>query len=481
MKKRISAFVCALALCVSLLPLHANAADEIAAKNTPDNGNPYYIMVNRRQSTVTIYGLDEYGYYTVPVRAMICSTGAASTMTPRGNFAIGKKIRWNLMMGDVYAQYLSQFHDKCLFHSVCCARPNPSTLLTGYYNALGRPASHGCVRLQTEDAKWIYENCDAGTLVTVYDGDEPGELGKPERMVDALTARNYNGWDPTDPDPANPWAAQRTESIGFSEYMFRLLPGEQAELGVTRWPEGTRYPAVTFRSDDPSVALVDGAGRIRAVGLGKTVITAACGDAEQVCTVAVTDSVLPFCDVSPAQWFYPDVLYLYALGIISGGSGCEYAPDGVLAPIEALQLLYNLAGNPAVDAGKAPDDAAERLWYADAVAWAVASGIAPDAAEADIEASPALTKGALLELLFRCDGLLQVEGAAKAVRASSGPEKPKSAEAVPAVVNWALETGLLLGDDAGEFGLDAVITRAQAAALLRRYCSLSNAQPFSLP
>ncbi len=483
MNKRITAFACALALCMSLLPIHANAADEIAAKTTQDNGNPYYIMVNRAQSTVTVYGLDEHGYYTVPVRAMICSTGAASTRTPRGNFAIGKKIRWNLMMGDVYAQYLSQFHNQCLFHSVCYARANPSALLAGYYNALGRPASHGCVRLQTEDAKWIYDNCDAGTLVTVYDGAEPGELGKPERMVDVLTAKNNNGWDPTDPDPANPWAARRTEGIGLSDYELRLLPGEEAVLDVFRWPEETRYPTVTFRSGDPSVALVDGAGRIRAVAVGKTSVTAVCGEVEQTCTVAVTDDVLPFCDVAPGLWFYQDVRYLYERGVISGGAGYEYAPDGVLAPSEALQLLYNLAGKPAIEADEAPGagEPAERLWYADAVEWAAASGVAPEAAESELDASPALTKGELIELLFRYNGLLPTlsggSGSAVAIQASAGP---RAEDAVPAALDWALETGLLLGDEAGELALDTVVTRAQAAALLHRYCDLFDAQIPSL-
>ena len=38
-----------------------------------DNGSPYYVKVNRLQNVVTIYTLDEDGYYTKPVRAMVCS------------------------------------------------------------------------------------------------------------------------------------------------------------------------------------------------------------------------------------------------------------------------------------------------------------------------------------------------------------------------------------------------------------------------
>ena len=35
-------------------------------------------------------------------------------------------------------------------------------------NNLGRKASHGCVRLSVEDAKWIYNNCPVNTKVVVY-------------------------------------------------------------------------------------------------------------------------------------------------------------------------------------------------------------------------------------------------------------------------------------------------------------------------
>ena len=35
-------------------------------------------------------------------------------------------------------------------------------------NNLGRKASHGCVRLSVEDAKWIYNNCPQNTKVIVY-------------------------------------------------------------------------------------------------------------------------------------------------------------------------------------------------------------------------------------------------------------------------------------------------------------------------
>ena len=79
-----------------------------------------------------------------------------------------------------------------------------SALCTEKYNKLGQQASMGCVRLTVEDAKWIADNCPSGTTVEIYEDDDPGPLGKPEAAHIDTDSPN-KGWDPTDPDVANPW------------------------------------------------------------------------------------------------------------------------------------------------------------------------------------------------------------------------------------------------------------------------------------
>ena len=56
-----------------------------------------------------------------------------------------------------------------LFHSVIYSSPNNSSLQTGTVSALGRRASHGCVRLTVDDASWIYHNCPYGITVVVQE------------------------------------------------------------------------------------------------------------------------------------------------------------------------------------------------------------------------------------------------------------------------------------------------------------------------
>ncbi|MCI8501391.1 MAG: L,D-transpeptidase [Oscillospiraceae bacterium] len=167
----------------------------------PSSGTPYSISINRAQNTVTISQRNENNEY-VPFKAFVCSTGGSNT--PLGNFKLGQRYLWLPLYGGVYGQYTIRIHGSIAFHSVPYYTQDKSDLEYEEYNKLGSTASAGCVRLCVQDVKWIYENCEAGTPVTIYDGDDPGPLGKPSSIQIDINSPN-RGWDPTDPDPANPW------------------------------------------------------------------------------------------------------------------------------------------------------------------------------------------------------------------------------------------------------------------------------------
>lgn len=164
----------------------------------------YYIKVNYGAQVVTVYTQDSDGDYTVPVRAMVCSTG---TYTPTsGTYRTLGKGNWWPLMGDVYGQYSTWICDDILFHSVPYLEAGDKSSLEYWaYDQLGQRVSMGCVRLTVEDALWIYNNCPVGTQVEFYYSSNPGPLGKPSTMQISDAPSNIRGWDPTDPDPDNPW------------------------------------------------------------------------------------------------------------------------------------------------------------------------------------------------------------------------------------------------------------------------------------
>ena len=166
---------------------------------------PYIIKVNRAANCTTVYGKDANGNYTVPVKAITVSCGKIIEDTPFGEFNTIVSYDWRLMFDGTYGHYAYRIVGSTLFHSVPYYTASNDDLEWMEYNKLGSPASLGCVRMTVADAKWLVDNCPIGTKVIIYDdASNPGPLGKPE-TIKIPENSPYRGWDPTDPNPNNPW------------------------------------------------------------------------------------------------------------------------------------------------------------------------------------------------------------------------------------------------------------------------------------
>lgn len=156
----------------------------------------YTIKVNLGTNCTTIYKGGK------AVKAMICSP---SSETPTGTFYIPEKYRWHEMIGNCYAQYCSRITTGILFHSVWYYKKgDKSTMSVAAYNVMGNKASHGCVRLLCKDSKWIYDNCPIGTKITIFWGDKSDDP-LPRPSFTPIRNGKFTDWDPTDPDPKNPY------------------------------------------------------------------------------------------------------------------------------------------------------------------------------------------------------------------------------------------------------------------------------------
>lgn len=351
MKRRFPALVLALVSVLLLAvpcPPAARASqgeDYIEANHTAGNGRPYYIMVNRAQCTVTVYELGANGYYSVPVKAMVCSIGREGHETPLGTWPLGWKSAWTYMVDGSYGQYSSCIVGGILFHSVCYYRKDPSSLMTHEYNGLGAPASLGCVRLQVADAKWIFDNCAQGTLVTIYDGTDPGPLGKPDRLVDGIDPdHSACGWDPTDPREENPWnAILLSRNAGGEDYGEPLAWA--VEKGITR--DGVF---------DPGAACT----RVQAM----TMLWRASGG-------PASAARLPRA-VDETEAYAAALRWAVEKGMIDG----SFLSDAPCARADAVKYIWRAFGSPETGAGTGFADVRAGTSYAAAVAWARENGIA---------------------------------------------------------------------------------------------------------
>lgn len=207
----VSAALALVLCCAALMTAPASAKADTGAPPLPgEYGNPtqktdsvttkYLIRVDTGRQVVNVWKSNDGERYTQLVRSFVCSSGAYDR-TPLGEYTITEKYRWKILNGNVWGQYCCRFREGYLFHSVPYSSSYTNALITHYYNQLGSQASAGCVRMRVADVKWMYDNCPIGTRVHIYKNERwPGE---PNKIIVGRVPEG-SGWDPTDPDPANP-------------------------------------------------------------------------------------------------------------------------------------------------------------------------------------------------------------------------------------------------------------------------------------
>ncbi len=169
----------------------------------------YEIRVNRLLNCITVYHTEADGSLT-PVRAIVCSSGMPGNETPTGTFELGSWYDWCSMVDGSYCQFayriIDNVNNDIMFHSVPYSVCDHGALENDQYDLLGDFASLGCLRICVADARWLAKTCGTGTKVVIYDDpDDPGPLGKPDPYIIPAEVEEIRGWDPTDPNPANPW------------------------------------------------------------------------------------------------------------------------------------------------------------------------------------------------------------------------------------------------------------------------------------
>lgn len=220
---------------------HIYSRGSVSVENYPDeyyallSGDPYpySITVVTNKSFVVVYGKDEEGKYTKVVRTIICSTGINTPES--GSCNLLQKYEWKELLHEVWGQYSTWVTGNILIHSVPYLSADKSDLWAWQYNRLGGAVSTGCIRMRVVDAKWIYDYCPCGTPVnfvcwyTLPDGIE-----KPTYEKTDLDSP-YSGWDPTDPDPNNPWQPEQPDMSWTA-----LIPGYESiivanHLGINEY------------------------------------------------------------------------------------------------------------------------------------------------------------------------------------------------------------------------------------------------------
>ena len=184
-----------------------------------------------------------------------------------------------------------------------------------------------------------------------------------------------------------------------------------------------------------------------------------------------TPAPLPFEDVAPGAWYESAVRYAYFHNIMEGMRETEFAPATALTRAMAVQILYNLEGQPDLsdeNLGYPYEDVDAQAWYGDAVYWARITGVATGYGDGTFQPTDSITRQEFAQMLYNYAKYKGYDLSAEG-DLSQFPDSESVADWAEAAMSWANGNQLINGHDDGTIDAAGIGTRAQAASILMKF------------
>ena len=185
-----------------------------------------------------------------------------------------------------------------------------------------------------------------------------------------------------------------------------------------------------------------------------------------------------FRDVAgPADWSHEGIDYCVRRSLMVGTGVGTFSPNAVCSRAQIVQILYNLSGDTA-DYGNyyLPfTDVAPGDWFYAAVAWAYANDIVAGTSATTFAPNVDITREQMTVILYGYTAKYAPAFTGGGTSLGQFPDAGSVANWAYAAMNWAVGNGLISGIES--YGVTYLApqgsaTRAQASAIIMRYCQL---------
>ena len=180
---------------------------------------------------------------------------------------------------------------------------------------------------------------------------------------------------------------------------------------------------------------------------------------------------LPFTDLAANAWYTDAVAYVYRHDIMEGMSATTFQPNGTLSRAMAVQIFYNLEGQPDISGenlGYPYEDVNAQAWYGDAVYWARITGVATGYGDGTFQPTDSITRQEFAQMLYNYAKYKGYDLTAEG-DLSQFPDSGSVADWAETAMSWANGNKLINGHDDGTLEPGGTTTRAQAASTLMRF------------
>lgn len=171
-------------------------------------------------------------------------------------------------------------------------------------------------------------------------------------------------------------------------------------------------------------------------------------------------------DVSKDAWYHAAVDYVVKQGIMEGMSATTFSPNTEVTRAQAVQILYNLEGQPTVDGDNEFTDVSG--WYETAVTWAAQTGVATGYGDGTFQPGDSITRQEFAQMLYNYAKYKGYDLTAEG-DLSQFPDSGSVADWAEAAMSWANGNELINGHDNGTIDAGGTAIRAQAASILMKF------------
>lgn len=178
----------------------------------------------------------------------------------------------------------------------------------------------------------------------------------------------------------------------------------------------------------------------------------------------------PFADVVEGAWYYDSIRYAYENGLIAGYPNGLFGINDTITRGQIATILWRMEESPVVNYAMTFEDVGAGMYYAEAIRWAASEGIVGGYTATQFGPDDAITREQLAAILWRYaqHKKYDVSVGEDTNILSYADALTVSEWAVPAM-QWANGVGLIQGSD-NNLMPKGNATRAQAAAILHRFC-----------
>lgn len=206
---------------------------------------------------------------------------------------------------------------------------------------------------------------------------------------------------------------------------------------------------------------------------GSEIVVLVCGEDEydSTCYGQYVYVPVPFTDVSEEEWFYDYVARAYFNRTMTGLTQTTFGPGEELSRAQFATILWRDSGEPEMNYEERFSDVANGQFYTDAALWAQGEGVVTGYEDGRFGPSDTITREQIATMLYRYMVKCYMGGnkpETMGVDLSVFPDSENVSDFSREAMNWAIEIGLIKGDN-GRINPQGNASRAVCATIMTRF------------